>query len=901
VTLVDVVNRGNMTVGVFHLNARRDLPPDSAGFYGDALLLRRGLTVVMLGWQWDILPGEGPLHFHPPVAGDSARPITGLVRSDITVDEPTRTIPLGHRVATSQALGYPVSDVRDPANALTVRDGPLAPRTVVPRTAWRFAREDEGGRVVDDPRSVYMAAGFQPGKIYEVIYRARDPVVVGTGLAAVRDMIAYLKYDSTSIAPTRRGIAYGVSQTGRLLRHFLYQGFNTDERGRPAFDGIFAHTAGAGRGSFNHRFAQPSRDAQPYSTFFYPTDLFPFTSPRQTDPQSGARDGLRTHAREDTPPPRVFYVDGGYEYWGRAASLTHTTVDGARDVGLLPTERRYVIASAQHSSPAPFPPADDARIGDGPAWRGNPLDQRLALRALLVALVEWVRDGREPPASVYPTRRSGLLTSADSVRFPAIPDVALARVPYRPHRLDLGSRWDEGIVDREPPAVGAPYTVLVPRVDSLGNELGGIRSVELRAPLATYFPWQLRTGAPAATDRLASFRGTFVPLPRTSAERARTGDPRPSIERLYPSRDAYLGKVDTAARQLIAARFLLAEDTAAVHARLAETWDWIMARRAQPAAGQPAAGQPAAGQPAAAVGTEGDFVMRDFRFTDGSVLPELRIHYTTLGRPRRDAAGTVRNAVLVLHGTTGNGRGFLGPAFAGELFGPGQLLDTATHYVILPDGIGTGRSTKPSDGLRARFPRYGYEDMVTAQYRLVTEGLKVDHLLLVMGTSMGGMQTWMWGERYPDFMDGLVPLASVPTQIAGRNRMMRTLISEGIRGDPEWRGGEYAAPPRGLFGALGMLFMMTSSPLQLHAAAPTRDSADAYITSWMRTRMASTDANDFLYQFEASRDYDPSPHLERIRAPVLAINSADDLVNPPELGLMERLMPRVRAPVGMST
>jgi homoserine O-acetyltransferase len=290
---------------------------------------------------------------------------------------------------------------------------------------------------------------------------------------------------------------------------------------------------------------------------------------------------------------------------------------------------------------------------------------------------------------------------------------------------------------------------------------------------------------------------------------------------------------------------------------------------------------------------QADFVLRDFRFTDGSVLPELRIHYTTLGRPRRDAGDTVRNAVLILHGTTGSGRGFLGPGFAGELFGPGQPLDTATHYVILPDGIGTGGSSKPSDGLRARFPRYGYADMLTAQYRLLTEGLRVNHLLLVMGTSMGGMHTWMWGARYPDFMDGLVPLASVPTQIAGRNRMMRRMISDAIRRDPDWRDGNYSTPPRGLVAALEMLFMMTSSPLQLLRAAPTRDSADAYITGWMRQRLASTDANDFLFQFEASADYDPSPDLERIRAPVLAINSADDLVNPPELGLMEKLMPRV--------
>jgi homoserine O-acetyltransferase len=292
-------------------------------------------------------------------------------------------------------------------------------------------------------------------------------------------------------------------------------------------------------------------------------------------------------------------------------------------------------------------------------------------------------------------------------------------------------------------------------------------------------------------------------------------------------------------------------------------------------------------------GRQADFIMRDFRFSDGSVLPELRIHYTTLGQPRKDASGTVRNAVLILHGTTGSGRGFLSPTFAGELFGPGQLLDSATHFIVLPDGIGTGASSKPSDGLHARFPHYRYADMVTAQYRLLTEGLGVNHLLIVLGTSMGGMQSWMWAERYPDFMDGAVPLASVPTQIAGRNRMMRRFVSQSIRTDPEWKGGDYTTPPHGLLGALEMLFMMTSSPLYLQRLAPTRDSADAYIDSWTRTRLRTTDANDFMYQFDASADYDPSSNLEKIRARVLAINSADDLVNPPELGLMERLIKRV--------
>jgi len=290
----------------------------------------------------------------------------------------------------------------------------------------------------------------------------------------------------------------------------------------------------------------------------------------------------------------------------------------------------------------------------------------------------------------------------------------------------------------------------------------------------------------------------------------------------------------------------------------------------------------------------GSFIVSKFRFTSGETLPQVRLHYTTLGRPRRDAAGTVRNAVLILHGTGGSGRQFLSPLFAEELFGPGQPLDTSSHYVILPDDVGHGRSSKPSDGLRARFPHYGYEDMVGLEYQLVTEGLRVNHLLLVMGTSMGCMHGWLWGERHPDFLDGLVPLACLPTQIAGRNRMWREMISEDIRADPDWNGGDYAHQPRGLRAALQLLFVAGSSPLQLQRAAPTRDSADAYVTRWLDTRLADADANDLLYQIEASRDYDPSPDLGRITVPVLAINSADDFINPPELGIMERLIPKVQ-------
>jgi homoserine O-acetyltransferase len=292
---------------------------------------------------------------------------------------------------------------------------------------------------------------------------------------------------------------------------------------------------------------------------------------------------------------------------------------------------------------------------------------------------------------------------------------------------------------------------------------------------------------------------------------------------------------------------------------------------------------------------EGNFALHDFRFGTGETLPELKLHYRTIGHPVRDAQGVTRNAVLVLHGTTGAGSNFISETFAGKLFGPGQLLDAARYFIVLPDGIGHGQSSKPSDGLHMRFPRYTYADMVTAQYRLLTEGLGVNHLFLVMGTSMGGMHTWVWGEKYPGFMDGLVPLASAPTQIAGRNRMMRKMAMDSIQSDPEWRHGEYQAQPRqGMMGLLHIFLMMTSSPLQWQKTAPTRDQADAFLVEQMARRAASLDANDALYAFDASRDYDPSKDLEKITAPLLAINSADDQVNPPELGLMEKLMPRVK-------
>ncbi len=299
-------------------------------------------------------------------------------------------------------------------------------------------------------------------------------------------------------------------------------------------------------------------------------------------------------------------------------------------------------------------------------------------------------------------------------------------------------------------------------------------------------------------------------------------------------------------------------------------------------------------QPAAAPqAVEGDFVIRNFQFTSGETLPELRMHYRTFGTPRKDAQGIVRNAVLIMHGTGGTGGQFVGRGFAGELFGPGQPLDASKFFIILPDDIGHGKTSKPSDGLHAKFPRYGYLDMIESEHRLVTEGLGVNHLRLVMGTSMGGMHTWLWGERYPDMMDALMPLASLPTQIAGRNRAWRRVVIDAIRNDPEWKNGEYTTQPQSLRTAAEMLWLVGSNPILRQKAAPTLaaldQSLDRYVANYMRTG----DANDILFAIESSRDYDPGPDLEKIKAPLLAINSADDLVNPPELGILEREIGRV--------
>jgi homoserine O-acetyltransferase/O-succinyltransferase len=292
---------------------------------------------------------------------------------------------------------------------------------------------------------------------------------------------------------------------------------------------------------------------------------------------------------------------------------------------------------------------------------------------------------------------------------------------------------------------------------------------------------------------------------------------------------------------------------------------------------------------------EGDYILHDFHFASGESLPELRMHYTAFGKPHRDSHGRVDNAILILHGTGGSGHNLLSEHFAGVLFGRGQLLDAGKFFIILPDGIGHGKSSKPSDGLRAHFPQYAYADMVAAQHALLVQGLQVDHLRLVMGTSMGCMHTFMWGEAYPDFMDALMPLACLPVQIAGRNRLWRKLVIDAIRNDPDWRQGDYVNEPQGaLRTAAGLLMIAGSAPIQMQIALPTRDAADQFLDKFMERELADLDANDLLYAVNASRDYDPSPGLETIRAPLLQVNSGDDFINPPEIGIAEHEIKRVK-------
>ena len=536
--LVEISNRGGKgMVNMFDLAGRNEP--------GDSLLFDQGFTLVWIGWEFDIPNREGLLKLYAPVI----KGITGPVRSEITVDRRSTSESLGDRAQ----VPYPVADA-DSAT-MTVRDGVNGKRTTIARGQWKFSA---------DMTHVEYASGFEPARIYEVIYTAKDPAVVGLGPAAVRDYVSYLKQQGD----VQRAIGFGVSQSGRFLRTFLYYGFNADEKGKRVFDGVWAHVAGAGRGSFDHRFAQPSRDGHPLLNLFYPSDIFPFTDEPETD--AGITDSILARARKDGVVPKIFYSNGAYEYWGRAASLITTSIDGKKDVAPAPETRVYFIAGAQHGANAQATRTVTQN-------RANPTDYRFAMRALLIDLNSWVTNGTAPPDSKIPRVGKDELVAPGALNFPRVPGIVLPKEPYLAWHLDFGPDFrSKGIVTYDPPKVGAAFPVLVPQVNQDGNETAGIRLPEQLVPLATYTGWNLRDPKVGAPDVIYNMVGSFIPFARTKAEREASGDPRMSIEERYMDKEEYLRKVKEAAVALTDAGFLLKEDVDKVGAKAGARWDSIM-------------------------------------------------------------------------------------------------------------------------------------------------------------------------------------------------------------------------------------------------------------------------------------------------------------------------------------
>jgi len=560
--LFEVSNRGGKGMLSMFDHAAGAHDPRAERDFGDGFLLEQGYTLVWLGWEFDVPPGPGMLRLYAP----GAKGITGLVRSEMIVDHRETRQSLGDR----NQLAYPAANPDDPNLTLTVRDHNDSPRRALPRDAWR----------IDGRTHVVMPAGFEPGKIYELVYTAADPTIVGLGPTAVRDLISFFKYGGNDITVLgdhhnfiKQAYGFGVSQSGRFLRTFVYYGFNRDEQGRKVFDGLMVHVAGAGRGSFNHRFAQPSRDGHPFLNTFYPTDIFPFTDVAQTDPDTGITDGLLSRATPPDATPKIFYTNTSYEYYGRAASLIHTTVDGTKDAPIPATTRIYFLTGCQHG-PAAFPPVKGETQN-----LPNPNDYRWNLRALLLAMDRWVKDGQEPPPSRYPKLADGSLVPLDAVRFPKLDGMQLPTRIQKAWRVDYGEEFrTAGIVTIEPPKTGRAFPMFVPQVDADGNETSGIRMPATLVPVATYTGWNLRAAEIGAPDELYSMVGSFIPLAATKAAREKNADPRLSLEERYAGKQDYLDKVQSGARGLAGQGYLLERDIPAVIERASAEWELVAGR-----------------------------------------------------------------------------------------------------------------------------------------------------------------------------------------------------------------------------------------------------------------------------------------------------------------------------------
>ena len=534
VAIVDVVNRGGRVTRMFNRVAAGNDPD-----VGDGFLLRRGFTVIAVGWEFDLPAGGDGLRIQVPAATG----ITGIVRTIIEVDRRAATYSLADDVPA-----YPRVDADAADSALTVRNllGD-APQTI-PRAQWRLA-----GDVVS------LEGGFEPGRVYEIAYRVANPPVSGLGLAAVRDIASWAKHAADAVTPAKHVYAFGQSQTGRFMREFLYLGLNADERERLVFDGVIAHIAGAARIDVNRRGATPTAGNAFVGTF-------PFSDRAQRDPITGATEGLLDNDRARQHQPKLFITNSSVEYWidtGRAAALVHTTPDGARDAALGDNVRAYLFAGAQHT-PGAFPPAAAGRGQQ----RANPLDYTLSLRALLVALDGWVREGTAPPPSRHPRMADRTLVRAQDVVFPAIPGVQSPRMIAPARRASNALLPSNG-------GEGAMQPLLVSQVDADGNDLGGIRLPEVAVPLATYTGWNFRTPGIGGTSRLIGNTGSYIPFARTRAEREARRDPRLSIEERHASRGDYLAKVRTVTDALVRERYMLAEDVDTAVSRANAHWELL--------------------------------------------------------------------------------------------------------------------------------------------------------------------------------------------------------------------------------------------------------------------------------------------------------------------------------------
>jgi len=561
--LFDVINRGNIRALQFFNDAEPTNAPSTQAHAGNGFLMRRGYTVVALAWQGDILPAADRMSMRLPVAGNDRSPVTGPVRMEFIADRAgIRSVPLSGNDFTHV---YPTVSLDTTQSVLTRRAYPHEAREVVPASAWQFARLEASGRLQASATDCTLDEPFRPGWIYELVYTARDPLVLGLGFVGVRDFLSFLRYEerdaadmtnpvSLPAAKIERIYGWGRSQSGRFLREFIYRGWNEEAAGRRVFDGVHPHVTGAGRVTLNYRFAQPGRYPRQHEDHLIASDQFPFAYGLTSDPYSGRSDAILKRPSTD---PLVIHSQTAAEYWQRRGSLVHTDAFGA-DLPEHPRARLYFFASSQHFAKPGGKPERGAH-----RYASNPLDTAPLLRALLDTMDDWASRGVAPPPSRVPRRSAGTLVEAGEYQaaFPCIPGVAPPQSANRLHRIDFGAELEQGRFVQEPPLElpEQAYAVLIPQTDADGNDLAGVRTPHVEAPLATHTGWNYR--AQGSTSALYSIVGSHLPFAATAAERATTGDARLSIAERYRCRHDYIARIAVAAQRLVEARLLLPEDS----------------------------------------------------------------------------------------------------------------------------------------------------------------------------------------------------------------------------------------------------------------------------------------------------------------------------------------------------